>query len=66
VLQGRCERSERLGGQGVSCMGRKWRNSEQFRPLFEVFLKKIGFWVVDVWECVAKNKYYKYNINLFT
>jgi hypothetical protein len=30
-------------------MGRKWRNGEQFRPLFEVFLKKIGFWVVDVW-----------------
>jgi hypothetical protein len=35
-------------------MGRKWRNGGQFRPLFEVFLKKIGFWVVDVWECVLK------------
>jgi hypothetical protein len=48
VLQGRYERLERLGGQGMSGMGRKWRNGEQFRPLFEVFLKKIGFCVVDV------------------
>jgi hypothetical protein len=30
------------------------RNGEQFRPVFEVFLKKIGFWVVDVWGCVLK------------
>jgi hypothetical protein len=35
-------------------MGRKWRCWGQIRPLFEVFLKKIGFCVVDVWECVLK------------
>jgi hypothetical protein len=38
----------------VSGMGRKWRFREQIRPLFEVFLKKVGFCVVDVCGCVLK------------